>query len=92
MLVEACRCCCALSQIGLLLTHVSYLLTRACHYKEGMIRSGGKDVLEQFENFFFATSFIQYETSFHEECPSLLYEVPSSNQLVANSEQIICRL
>ena len=34
----------SLSQIGLVLTHVSYLLTRACHYKEEKITSSGKDV------------------------------------------------
>ena len=34
----------SLSQICLVLTHVSYLLTRACHYKEETIRGGGKDV------------------------------------------------
>ena len=32
----------ALFTIGLALTHLSYLLTRACHYKEAKIRSSGK--------------------------------------------------
>ena len=43
------------------LTHVPYLLTGACHYKEEMIRSGGKDfkVLTVF------LSRIQFETPLH---------------------------